>query len=268
MFVLSVSNGSFVTDQSGRGSSGDGQPDIQATSVHLGLGNPSGATADATHPDNYLIIHDSFALSYNNSRGTANWVAWRTRAADLGQKLGRPPFMPDQMLPAGFTRVQSADYTGSGYDRGHLVPSADRFGDARSNEETFQTTNIVPQTPELNQYPWEKLESYSRSNVRRGMDTYSVAGVYGDAGRIKGRITIPTNCWKVIVIVPAGLGYEKIDSTARVIAVDMPNVAGIAAANWRQYRTTVREIERRTGLDLLSSLPQDVQEKLETRIER
>ncbi len=173
-----------------------------ASSIDLALGNPSNAsTADR---NNFLIIRRAYALSYNNSKGILNWIEWKTTGSDLGDKLDRPDFHPDARLPDGFRRINTFDYNGSGYDRGHMCPSADRFGDAEANEETFAMTNIVPQTGDLNQFPWEKLESYSRSIARRGFDVYTIAGVYGDAGTIKGKIMVPTNCWKIILSVRPG----------------------------------------------------------------
>lgn len=228
----------------------------------LPFGNPTNAAA--ADADNYLIVHESHVLSYNSSRGTPNWVAWFTRASDLGDSIPRPLFQPDPSLPAKLTRIQHSDYSGSGFDRGHLLPSADRFADPRLNEQTFYMTNIVPQTMALNQFPWQKLESYARSLARRSNTLYTIAGVYGDAGRLKGRVTVPTNCWKVIVVFPRGSGIEFTKRT-RVIAVDMPNTDGIENEDWKRYRTTVREIEQRAGVDLFSSLPRAIQETIETR---
>lgn len=231
----------------------------------LPFGNPSGATPDAIDTDNYLLIHASYVLSYNNSRGTLNWAAWRTTQADLDDRRERPLFQPDLSLPKGFRRVQYYDYSSSGYDRGHIVPAADRFGDEQRMSETFLMTNIVPQAPDLNQYPWNKLEQYARSLVYRGGETYTVAGVYGQKGSLRGRVTVPTNCWKVIVILAPG--SNEITTRSRVIAVDMPNDNGIEKVKWETYKTTVRSIEEKTGYDLFSSLPRDVQDEIETRID-
>lgn len=46
----------------------------------------------------------------------------------------------------------------------------------------------------------------------------------------------------------------------------MPNVNGIKNADWQTYRVTVRDIEKATGYNLLSALPQNVQDALETRL--
>ncbi len=227
----------------------------------LPFGNPS--NAGAYDHDNYLVLHRSHVISYNESRGTLNWVAWRTTAQDLGERRERSLFEPDDLLPREFQRIQYYDYSGSGYDRGHMVPAADRFGDEGLMKETFLMTNIVPQAGDLNQYPWNKLESYARGIVRRGSELYTIAGVYGEKGRIRGKVAVPSNCWKVIVVLKRG--SSAIDSRTRVIAVDMPNDDGIKDRPWESYKTTVRDIERKTGLDLLSSLAFDLANEIETR---
>jgi endonuclease G len=131
-----------------------------------------------------------------------------------------------------------------------MVPSADRFANPRLNEETFMMSNIVPQTGALNQFPWNELEMYIRSLARKRQDIYQIAGCYGDAGRLKHKITVPTNCWKIAMIVPRGKKPEQGDKNTQIIAVDMPNIEGIENEKWQKYRTAIPEIEQRTGLKL------------------
>lgn len=235
----------------------------QAQTVYLALGNPSNASA--ADPNNYLLTNNFMVISYNRDRGIPNWVAWRVSKADLGQLDREDSFRPDDRLPKGWMRVTPTDYTGSGYDRGHLCPNADRYESREAADSTFVMTNMTPQTGDLNRGPWQKLEAYLRSLVTRGSDVYIYAGVYGDKGKLKKKVTIPTNDWKIAVVVPAGAPISAINEKTRVIAVDMPNVKGIMNADWQVYRTTVREIEKSTGYNLLSSLPQNVQDALETK---
>ncbi|MEQ1607182.1 MAG: DNA/RNA non-specific endonuclease [Pyrinomonadaceae bacterium] len=248
-----------LSDRSNSDSDERSDPQVRQVAL-LTFGNPSNAGTD---PDNYLLIHRSHTLSYNNARGTLNWIAWRTTSADLGEKRERSRFEEDRTLPNGFRRVQYYDYSGSGFDRGHMVPAADRFADESLMEETFLMTNIVPQTGDLNQFPWNKLEMYARGISRTGSELYTIAGVYGEKGRLRGKVTIPTNCWKVIVVLPRG--QTTISKTTRIIAVDMPNIDGIESESWQIYQTTVREIELKTGLDLFSTIPRDVQDTVETK---
>ncbi|HCA59360.1 MAG TPA: hypothetical protein DEP46_15425 [Blastocatellia bacterium] len=160
-----------------------------------------------------------------------------------------------------------SDYSGSGYDRGHLVPSADRFANPQLNEETFMMTNIVPKTAALNQGPWEKLERHARALARRLGAVQQIAGCYGEKERLKGKVAVPTNCWKIIVALPSGRTVADRDRRMQVIAVDMPNIDGIDDVRWETYRTTIRAIEQRTGLDILNNFPSDVQEIFEARVD-
>jgi endonuclease G, mitochondrial len=236
----------------------------EAQATYLALGNPSSAGADQ---NNYLLVNNYFALSYNRGRGTPNWVSWRISKGELGD-LPRPqpdPFRPDPRLPKDWKPVTPSDYTGSGFDRGHMCPSADRSGSVEGMRETFLMTNMVPQTGDLNQDVWARLEAYLRTLVTRGSDVYIIAGPYGDKGKLKNKVTVPTNTWKIAVVVPAGFPISAIDEDTRVIAVDMPNVKGIRNADWQRYRSTVRDIERKTGYDFLSTLPGNLQEVLENK---
>jgi endonuclease G, mitochondrial len=237
----------------------------QAQAVYLALGNPSNASA--SDPNNYLLVNNFMAISYSRDRGIPNWVAWRVSKADLGQLDRVDSFRPDDRLPKGWTRVTPSDYTGSGFDRGHVCPNADRYGSREAADSTFVMTNMTPQTPDLNRGPWQELEAYLRTLVNRGSDVYIYAGVYGERGKIKKKVTIPEYNWKVAVAVPAGTPLSAINENARVIAVNMPNVKGIQNAKWQMYRTTVRQIEKTTGYNLLSSLPQNVQDSLETKVD-
>jgi endonuclease G, mitochondrial len=236
----------------------------QAKQVFLALGNPSNAD---TNPNNYLLVNNYFALSYSRDKGTPNWVSWRISKAELGD-FPRPepdPFRPDPRIPKDWKPVTPSDYTGSGFDRGHMCPSADRSGSVEGMTETFLMSNMVPQTADLNRDVWQRLEGYLRTLVTRGSDVYIISGPYGDKGKLKNKVVVPTNTWKIAVVVPAGSSVSAIDEDTRVIAVDMPNVMGIKNADWQMYRTTVREIERKTGYDFLSALPKNLQDALENK---
>jgi endonuclease G len=240
----------------------------QAQKIYLAPGNPSNASQNTSNADNYLMINTAYALSYNNSRGGANWVAWRIAEGDFGVAERQDNFRPDPNLPKNFTRITPTDYTGSGFDRGHLCPSADRSSSPEANSQTFYMTNMIPQTPDLNRNVWNDFETYSRDLVKKGkVDLYVVAGCYGEKGKLKKKITVPTNCWKVIVAVPQGADFSAVNENTHVVAVDMPNAPNLGKTDWRKFRTTVRAIEQKTGHNFLSNLPQNLQDTLETRTE-
>jgi endonuclease G len=51
-----------------------------------------------------------------------------------------------------------------------------------------------------------------------------------------------------------------------VIAVNMPNQAGIKSVDWLMYLTSVDAIEALTGYDLLAELPDDVETVVEAEV--
>lgn len=96
------------------------------------------------------MVNEAFALSYNNDKGTPNWVSRRITKADFGSANRQKDFRPDGRLPKGWKIVKPTDYTGCGFDRGHICPLADRSFSDELNRETFLMTNMIPQTGDLN----------------------------------------------------------------------------------------------------------------------
>lgn len=70
-------------------------------------------------------------------------------------------FRADTRIPKRF-RASLEAYKGSGYDRGHLVASANNDILAIQNSETFLLSNMSPQKPNFNRKIWRKLESAVR----------------------------------------------------------------------------------------------------------
>ncbi|MBD0347353.1 MAG: DNA/RNA non-specific endonuclease [Coleofasciculus sp. Co-bin14] len=236
-------------------------------SVHLTLGNLSNAST--INANNYLLQKPQYSLSYNNDKGIPNWVSWQLNKSWMGDAPRQNDFRPDDTLPAGWYRVKPTDYTNSGYDRGHMTPSEDRTKKVADNSATFLMTNIIPQAPDNNQGPWARLESYCRDLVKKeGKELYIISGGYGTKGTINGKVSVPANTWKVIVVLDRpGQGVRGITTSTRVIAVNMPNSNGIRAVNWKTYRTTVRQIESKTRYNFLSNVPIAVQNAIETRVD-
>ena len=182
------------------------------------------------------------------------------------------------MLPTGYFKATTTNYTGTGFDRGHICPSDDRDGSDTDNAATFKMTNIAPQAPILNQQTWENLESYCRTLITQNKELYIIAGSYGTGGTgslggvtmsiASNKISVPAYYWKVIVVLPQGTSdLCRVNATTRVIAVVMPNVQTVNSNPWSYYRTTVDAIEASTGLDLLSLVPEATQSVIESVVD-
>jgi len=238
------------------------------------LGNPSGA--GVVHRDNYLLLRPQLAVGYSDSLRFPRWVSWHLSARDIGD-VERGQFQPDPMLPKtlGFERVTPADYTRTGYDRGHNCPSKDRSVTREDNDAVFYMTNMTPQAHGLNAGPWQELESYCRELAQQGNELYIIAGhgfTKGMPDKRVGRagVAVPDFGWKVVVVLPerrTGDDRTRITADTRVIAVRMPNISTVSKKDWREYRISVVEIEQATGLRFFTALPAPIAGALKNKVD-
>ncbi|MCX6270687.1 MAG: DNA/RNA non-specific endonuclease [Bacteroidetes bacterium] len=245
---------------------------------NMGMGNPSGAQANITFTTNYLMVKPQYSLSYNKSRGTANWVSWHLSSAWLGSSNADHSFTSDNTLPTGWYKATSSNYTNTGFDRGHMCPAADRSLNTTDNTATYVLTNVSPQAPNLNQIPWNNLEQYCRTLAGQGYEMYIVDGVTGMGGTgsnggvtntiAGGNITVPAWWWKSILILPNGQNdVSRVSSATRVITVVMPNTQTSGSQTWGYYRVTVDYLETLTGYDLWANVPATVQSSIESVVD-
>jgi endonuclease G len=265
----------FTVNSYDNGSGGGGGGSTGDNSNML-LGNPSNATADVSNYDNYLYDHTYYIESYNRDKNEPNWVCWYVGATSLGSQDRANDFRPDTNLPSGWYEVPATAYSGSGFDRGHNCPSGDRTSTLDANEATFLMDNMIPQAPNNNEQTWANLEEYGRSLVAAGDEIYVIMGSYGSGGTGSsgtattvngGKVVVPSNIWKVIVVLPNGDNdLSRITTSTRVIAVNTPNINTINS-DWTQYITSVKAIENATGYQLLTAVPASIRSVLENKVD-
>ena len=144
--------------------------------LQLQLGNPSGAIADTNNHDHYLIQRAVEAIDYSDNFGEPVWASWDLTASDLGSSGRNSSFYTDTNLPANFYQASTSDYSGSGYDRGHMCPSADRTDNTNDNKLVFSMSNIIPQAPNNNEGVWGSFEGYCRTLAQSGNELLIICG--------------------------------------------------------------------------------------------
>lgn len=243
----------------------------QSTSLQIQLGNPSGATSNSTNHDHYLLQCAQYAFDYSDNLGEPNWVSWDLTSSDIGSSGRSSSFFSDTRLPSAFYQVTSSDYTGSGFDRGHMCPSADRTDTLDHNKVVFFMSNILPQTADNNQGPWERFETYCRTLAQSGNEVLITSGPSSFSGDYipSWAAAIPGYTWKVAVVVPSGSGtaVSRITTATRVIALKIPNVAGIRSNPWQNYITSANAIQASTGFTFFTSLPASVASALRAKVD-
>ena len=151
-----------------------------------------------------------------------------------------------------------SDYTGSGYDRGHMAPAADMKWDKQAMKESCTMTNICPQNGKLNRGMWNKLEDSIHKWAQRDSSIVVVCGpILGEKKKyIKGdgmKIAVPEGFFKVILA-------NRLPQP-RAIGFVMPNKT--CGGQLEDYAMSIDEVEKLTGFDFFSILPDNVENELE-----
>lgn len=240
-------------------------------SFQMLLGNPSNATANTNDHNHYLIQRDIQAMDYSDNLRQVNWASWHYTSGDSGSAGRSDAFAADTNLPPNFYAAQATDYSGSGYDRGHMCPSADRTDTVAHNVDTFRMSNMIPQAPDNNQGVWANLETYSRA-IAASNEVLVICGPQGFGTNrtiSTGQIPIASNVWKIIVAVPLGSGstLNRITNSTRVIAVSIPNVQGVRSVPWQNYLTSVNQLQTNTGLTFFTALNSNLATVLRAKVD-
>lgn len=204
-----------------------------------------------------LLLHRAgYEAGYNAAHRIPRWVAWCLTAEHTTGTFSRKgiAFQEDTDVPE--PRATDWDYYRSGYDRGHLCPSADNRWSEEAQRQSFLFTNICPQTHGLNAGDWNEMEQQCRSWARQYGTLYIVSGPILYKGRHKtigkNKVTVPEAFFKVVL---------RLTPEPRAIAFVYKNKGGNRPKG--DYVNTVDEVERITGLDFFAALPDDIEQRVE-----
>ena len=255
------------------------QVEAVSPTARVGHNTELGIPTDANPSDDIIIARRQYTLSYNVSHGGPNWVSWNLDATHKGSASRCNCFTADTALTRlGIEAYDTSDWINGGiYSRGHMSPSADWAVAPGDNAPTFFLSNMIPQNQTANAGAWGDLENYLRTLAVGSAEIYIVAGPIFTKGRTggqdglgfmagTGRIAVPDSMWKVAVVVLDGRPASGITgpADATVIAVNMANAA-VSTGSWSNFQTTIDKIQKSTGYNLLSALPERVQCRLESR---
>ena len=205
-----------------------------------------------------LIEHEGFSLLYDTKTMCPRWVAWELTAAETRGKVTRQgvDFKEDESVPKQY-QVASWDYNGGQYGRGHMCPAGDMKWSQQAMQDCHYMTNICPQNAELNKTWWEHLERACRGWARQDGSVQIVCGpVFSENPKHFGkkhRMAVPKGFYKVVLSLKKG--REK--------AIGFYYTNDDAIQPMEDAVRSVDDIERMTGIDFFSSLPDEQEDKLE-----
>lgn len=237
----------------------------ETQSAWLEINCPFGApllTDDSFRRPLFVVEREGYAAGYSEEALVSLWACENLSSGDASGTAERKTYIKrDPDLPKDVMQPNDDDYTNSGYDRGHLVPFADRKYSQEIADTLFYWTNIAPQNPELNQRAWLDLENYVRELAAKCGAVRVVTGVLflDDEPMAIGNngVWVPSHIYKLIV-------RGKV-----ALAVVFPNVLHYPGAIWSENPDifwTVDELEDAADLNFMPRLGnQDASEMESTR---
>ena len=208
-----------------------------------------------------ILMKSQFTISFNSHTNCPNYVCWHLyKGRTYGNEQRPDDFTPEPAFtPAD--QVTTHDYSGSGYDRGHMCPAGDNKNSHEAMLESFMMTNVCPQKHDLNEGDWNELEMLCRDWARNYGDIYICCGPIFDSDNPKTigkrdrdiRIAVPDRFFKVVL---------KMGKNPRAIGFIFPNDA--TRRDLRSYAVSVDRVEHETGIDFFPLLEDDVEKKVES----
>ena len=232
----------------------------------------------------------NYSVEWDKSKNAQRWSCYQIHAATnkkatsrYSPKNGEAQYPFDPVLGQNNYFGGTDPYWGSGYDHGHICPSADRLYSSLANLQTFYLTNMQPQKNLFNAGVWAHMEDFMRSKIgTKAGDTIFICkgGTIDNESQIAGRTASGLIVPKYFFM--AALRKKSADwSNASAIGffiehrgADNDHPSGIDnykrtdAGNkydLSEYVVNIRELEGLTGIDFFCNVPDDVEEKLETQ---
>lgn len=206
-----------------------------------------------------IISHNGFILCYREFYEQPEWVCYTIDKSKMQKNVKRNDrFRSDPLVATSSASLE--DYKNSGYDRGHLAPSADLTYSKETMSDSFFLSNMSPQHPGFNRGIWKDLESELRNQTENFDILYIVTGPvlekkdYETTGI--NSVAIPEFFYKAVLAVK--------DGKYHAIGFILPNKKCIDSF-WN-YAVSVDEIEKRTGIDFFYKLDDKLEASLESQV--
>lgn len=184
-----------------------------------------------------VICYTRFTVGFYRDSKTALWTAEKlTKEQDSLPNVKRTnKFRPDPNIPSVFQSSQRA-FEGTAFDRGHLTNFDNLGDDAKSADETFYMTNIVPQYSIHNRGIWKTLENRTRKLASVKGEIFILTGPIFDSApkTLTDGTYIPSSFFKVIVI----------PGTKQIITFIIPNSNNIKSSDLDKFIVKMADLKK------------------------
>lgn len=262
-------------------SSSDGvstSPQSNNTNSNLSNANPivhrlefprlkGGSSLVVTHLDNGEV---NYSVEWDSVIRSCRWSAYEMYSSNRethtsryrpGESGDQYPTDPDLHCSTAWT-VDNDPFWRSGYDHGHMCPSADRLNSRTSNIQTFYLTNMMPQVNGFNAGVWASMESWVRNQISIGSnDTLFVVkgGTIDNASQVETSkvhgMTIPKYYYMALLMKNSS-GYKAMGFWIEHKSSSDTDLS--------KYVVNIDTLEQLTGIDFFCNLPDDTENHIES----
>lgn len=224
---------------------------------------------------NVILVHTlssgevNYSVEYDTQKKSTRWSCYELYGSNRETHTnrwyaseGEDQYPQDPLLEQQY-RWQSDPFWRSGYDHGHLCPSADRLNTREANMQTFYLTNMMPQVNGFNAKVWATMEAWVRNQIKTtSKDTLFVvkggtidnASQYKTLARTGGNMIVP-KYYYMAVLMRNSQGYKAMGFWIEHKENNDTNLS--------PYVVNIDELERLTGLDFFCNLPDDIEKHVE-----
>lgn len=224
-------------------------------SLQIPLGKDLETPVSLVPRQEQIIRHSGYTVSYNKDLKIPNWVSYElTREETKGKEKRGNRFIADPLVTGPI--ATNADYTRSGYDKGHMAPAADMKWSPEAMKESFYFSNMCPQHPQLNRRGWKNLEEKIRNWAIADSAIIIICGpiIEKQPKTIgKNKVAVPQRFFKVVL--------SPFAKPIRAIGFLFNNEQAVEPLSL--YVVTVDSIESLTNMDFFAPLPDEIENKIE-----
>lgn len=233
---------------------------------------------------NYCVEWDTIACSqrwscyqlYSSINYHSSYNVSRYYAPNDGSLSPTCQYPADPELPEKY-QFSVDPYKFSGYDHGHICPSADRLRSTDCNYQTFFITNMQPQYNKFNAGLWQEMESDVRNWVSMSDTLYVCKGgtidneeyileyvhqnshKYTLDDKDKEYIPVPRFFYMALL--------SRKGDTWQAMAYWAPNLNEDHSRDSRSgYAIKIDRLEELTGIDFFCNLPDNIEEEVESKL--
>ena len=232
-----------------------------------------GSSVIVTHKTSgtYDVSNINFSTEWDNDKKSQRWTCYQMHkgfGGNSGRYSNNPQYPFDSDLAAAGGKYLDDDYFwGSGFDHGHICPSADRTFSVEANKQTFYLTNMQPQYNKFNAGIWEVLEDKIRkwTNATGNEILYVCKGGTIDSNsnilkRISGKLIVPKYFFCALLLKTKKGSYR---AAGFWFLNENNDRSGEPLAD---YIMSIDELEAKTGIDFFCNLPDDEENRVERSV--